>query len=98
MKRDELELEKQCRETARRHGWVALKLEKNGNKGVPDDLFLHPDGRVRLVEFKKDDRQRLRPEQAVWLARFGKIATVCHDFDTFCKWLEIDVTSGILEK
>lgn len=89
MKTDELELERRCRAEARRRGWAALKLEKNGNKGCPDDIFIHPDGHVMLIEFKKDGRQKLRPEQEVWLARFSKIAAVCYDFGAFCEMLKL---------
>lgn len=90
MKQIELTLEKRCREAARLNGWAALKLEKNGNKGVPDDLFLHPDGRFLLIEFKKDERQKPRPEQVVWLARFSKNAYLCGSFERFCELLKID--------
>ena len=87
MKHEELTLEKKCREAARRNGWAALKLEKNGNKGVPDDLFLHPDGRARLIEFKKDEKQKPRPAQVVWLHRFSKIAHLCSSYEEFCEVL-----------
>lgn len=75
MKHDELDFEKRCRAAARLAGWVALKVEKNGHKGVPDDLFIGPNGRCVLIEFKKDERQRPRPEQVLWLHRFP---TLCH--------------------
>lgn len=89
MKTEELELEKRCRAAARANGWSALKLEKNGNKGVPDDLFVHPDGRFFLIEFKKDERQKLRPEQAIWLERFSKNAYLCGSFERFCELLDL---------
>lgn len=74
MKHEELTFEKQCRAHARTHGWVACKLEKNGNKGIPDDLFISPTGRCVLVEFKKDTHQQPRPEQRLWLDRFPTLA------------------------
>lgn len=74
MKHDELDIERVCRQHARAAGWVAWKNEKNGNKGIPDDSFLHPDGRFYLVEFKKDARQHARPEQELWLRRFPHVA------------------------
>lgn len=83
MKQDELILERACRELARRKGWVACKLEKNGNKGVPDDLFITPDEKCVLVEFKKDERQRLRPEQRIWRERFPNLVHVVCSFSAF---------------
>lgn len=87
MKQEELELEKRCRAYARRRGWICCKLEKNGCKGIPDDLFIGPDQRCFLVEFKKDEKQKPRREQAVWLARFDKISFLIGSFEEFCKAL-----------
>ena len=89
MKYEELTLEKRCRSHARAFGWVCCKLEKNWHKGIPDDLFISPDERVFLIEFKKDERQKPRPEQAVWLARFRKIAHLVGSFEEFCHVLNI---------
>lgn len=89
MKQIELELEKRCRAQARRYGWVCCKLEKNGCKGIPDDLFISPDERFVLVEFKKDEKQKPRPEQAIWLRRFSKSAHLIGSYSEFCKVLGI---------
>lgn len=83
MMREELELENKCRAYARTNGWVACKLEKNGNKGVPDDLFISPREVCLLVEFKKDGKQKLRPEQKLWRERFPHIVHVISDFGAF---------------
>lgn len=90
MEHKELALERRCREYARANGWVCCKLEKNGCKGIPDDLFISPDQVCYLVEFKKDEKQKPRPEQAVWLARFSKIAHLVSSFDEFCRVLQIE--------
>lgn len=87
MRQEELKLENKCRAFARSHGWVALKLEKNGNKGVPDDLFISPEEVCLLVEFKKDEKQRLRPEQKLWHERFPRIVHIISDFEAFEKLL-----------
>lgn len=92
MKHDELDMERQCRALARTHGWVAWKNEKNGNKGIPDDSFLHPDGRFFLIEFKKDEKQRPRPEQALWLQRFPTTAFLIGSVKAFCELLSIPLT------
>lgn len=87
MKQDELLLEKQCRSMARAKGWVCWKNEKNGCKGIPDDSFLSPNGTFLLVEFKKDARQRLRPEQVQWKERFPKLVHVICSVEEFEKLL-----------
>lgn len=92
MKTEELQLEKRCREYARRCGWVCCKLEKNGNKGIPDDLFISPTEAVFLIEFKKDERQKLRPEQRLWAQRFSKIVRHVSSFEDFCKVLNLPVS------
>ena len=76
---EELELENKCRAYARTNGWVACKLEKNGNKGVPEDLFISPKEVCLLVEFKKDGKQKLRPEQRLWRERCPRIVNVISD-------------------
>lgn len=84
MKHEEYDFEKACRLMARQAGWVALKIEKNGHKGVPDDLFISPDGsRCLLVEFKKDDKQQPRQEQRQWLSRFPALCHLIGNEDSF---------------
>ena len=53
MKREERKLEVECCHIARTWGLAAVKLEKNGNKGIPDYLFIKKGGRSLYVEFKK---------------------------------------------
>lgn len=91
MKTEELELEKKCRAYARANGWVCCKLEKNGNKGIPDDLFIGSDQRCLLIEFKKNERQKARPEQKLWLERFDKIAHMVGSFGEFCRVLGLPI-------
>lgn len=83
MKHDELDFERRCRAYARQQGWLALKMEKNGHKGVPDDLFINKDGRCVLVEFKKDTKQRPRPEQTLWIEKYPNLCFLVGDFETF---------------
>jgi hypothetical protein len=87
MKIDELELERRCRAYARSRGWVCCKLEKNGCKGIPDDLFISPSQKCVLIEFKKDEKQRPRPEQKVWLRRFDRIAFLVGSYQEFMRIL-----------
>lgn len=84
MKQLEFELERKCRLYARQHGWLAWKNEKNGNKGIPDDSLLHPDRGVFLfVEFKKGEKENLRPEQKVWQKRCGNYFHRIDNFEQF---------------
>lgn len=85
MESKELELERRCRAHARAYGWVCCKLEKNGCKGIPDDLFITPDESYMLIEFKKDQHQKPRPEQRVWLQRLPKTAHIVCSFAEFCQ-------------
>lgn len=89
MNQEELKLEMKCREAARRAGWACWKNENNGNKGIPDDSFLNEDGRFLLIEFKKDEKQRLRPEQETWKKRFPNIVFRVSSYSDFCKLLKI---------
>lgn len=91
MKHEELDFERRCRAYARQQGWVAWKNEKNGHKGIPDDSFLSADGsRFLLVEFKKDTRQKARPEQELWLRKFPRTAYLIGDFETFKNLIDND--------
>lgn len=88
MKKEEFELENECRLFARSQGIVCWKNEKNGNKGIPDDSFLLPNGIIFLVEFKKNDKQKLRPEQKMWLEKYPYTCFLISSFDEFCNLIE----------
>lgn len=87
MKQDERKFENECRRIARSMGWVCAKLEKNGNTGIPDDLFISPDGICYLVEFKKSETERLRTEQRVWFDRFPLLCLRVDTWDSFYKMI-----------
>ena len=53
MNRSERKLEVECCTIARTLGLAAVKLEKNGNRGIPDYLFIKRGGRSLYVEFKR---------------------------------------------
>lgn len=88
MKHEERDLEKRCVAYARRHGWDAWKNECNGNKGIPDYSFLSRSGRFLMVEFKRDEKAHIRPEQLTWKDKHPDIIFFIHDFETFTKILE----------
>ena len=88
MQHIESEIERACRAYARSLGWVCWKNEKNGNKGIPDDTFLSPDGtRFLLIEFKKDERAYIRPEQLTWKNRYPNVVFFVSSLDQFKKIL-----------
>lgn len=83
MKHEELELEKKCRQYARERGWVMAKLEKNGHKGIPDDMLISPQGRVILCEIKKNSKAFIRPEQVHWKSRFPALIYFIDNYTDF---------------
>lgn len=85
----ERQLESNCLAFARSRGWVCWKNEPTGNKGIPDDSLLSPDGAtIILVEFKRPDgRGRLSQEQRRWLGRC-RLAFVIDNFSDFARLLE----------
>ena len=88
MKHIETEIERACRAYARERGWTCWKNEKNGNKGIPDDTFLSPDGmRFLLIEFKKDEKAYIRPEQLTWKNRYPNVVFFVSSLDQFKKIL-----------
>lgn len=88
MKHEERKIEKRCAAYARAHGWDCWKNENNGNKGIPDYSFLSASGRFLMVEFKRNEKAHVRPEQLTWQAKHPEIIFLIHDFETFKKILE----------
>lgn len=64
---------------------AAVKLENNGNKGIPDRIFIGRGGRCLFVEFKRPDGGgRVGKSQEVWLDFLGDTAAMVNDFGYFC--------------
>ena len=57
MQRERQEVELPVVRFARKHGVLALKLNLQGRRGMPDDLFLFPGGRTLFIEFKAPGEQ-----------------------------------------
>lgn len=53
MKKTEKDLENQCCAYARQRGFLAVKLENNGHRGIPDRVFIKKGGKCFFVEFKR---------------------------------------------
>lgn len=63
----ERQLEIACCTIARKIGLAAVKLEKNGNTGIPDYMFIRRGGRCVFVEFKRPGGGGVvSPEQQFW--------------------------------
>lgn len=82
MNKTEKELEEECCRIARRRGIAALKLEKNGNAGCPDRLFVARGGRTLYVEFKTV-RGVVSPEQQHWKEFLGYSSYVIRSAEEF---------------
>lgn len=71
---------KTAEKVARANGWLVNHVERARGRdgrwltpcapGFPDDLFVHPDGHVLIVEFKAK-RGRLQANQSPWLDAFA---------------------------
>ena len=70
MVRKEYQIESECKRIARARGWVIWKNVPDGCKGIPDTSLLSPCGEFIMVEFKRDNKAHIRPEQIVWQKRF----------------------------
>lgn len=68
--RSELILEQQCCNIARQKGLVAVKLEKNKHKGIPDYMFIQEGGKCLFVEFKRPDGGGIVSEEQRFWAKF----------------------------
>lgn len=85
----ELILEQQCCNIARQKGLVAVKLEKNKHKGIPDYMFIQEGGRCLFVEFKRPDGGGVvSDEQRFWSKFLGYSHRFIDDADGFLMEVE----------
>lgn len=85
MKQSETDLEKQCVRLARKNGFVSMKIEKNGHKGVPDRLFIGKN-QIYFIEFKRPGGGVVSKQQLFWhnfLKSNGIKAYFCDNFNDF---------------
>ena len=66
----ELILEQNCCNIARQKGLVAVKLEKNKHKGIPDYMFIQEGGKCLFVEFKRPDGRGVASDEQLFWAKF----------------------------
>ena len=88
MNKSEKKLENDCCMIARAKGLAAVKLEKNGHKGIPDREFMMRGGQSIYVEFKRPDGSGIiSPEQKVWAEFIGNPHFFCSSVDEFLEIL-----------
>ena len=86
---DERKLEIDCCTYARQKGIIAVKLEKNGHKGIPDYMFIAEGGITMFVEFKRPDgRGVVSNEQKYWAEFLGYSHKFIDNFEDFKKRLD----------
>jgi hypothetical protein len=84
MKKSELILEQECCNIARQKGLVAVKLEKNKHKGIPDYMFIQEGGKCLFVEFKRPDGGGIvSGEQRFWAKFLGYSHRFIDDAEEF---------------
>ena len=72
MTHTESDLVRQCCKIARSRGLAAIRMEKTGNSGVPDYIFVKEGGQTLFVEFKRPDgRGVVSAEQRYWSKFLG---------------------------
>ena len=74
----ESDLERKVCWWARAHGWLALKQDPRFHAGIPDRLFVLPNGRVVWVEFKREGQNVSLIQEAV----HGSLKRLGHDVYT----------------
>ncbi len=85
----EKNIERQCKRYAENLGWLSLKLVCPGSIGVPDRMFIAPDGDIQFVEFKTDVG-KLSAAQMRMLGIFkehGHEVQVIRDLHGFKMWV-----------
>ena len=68
--KSEFILEQECCNIARQKGLVAVKLEKNKHKGIPDYMFIQEGGKCLFVEFKRPDGKGVASDEQLFWAKF----------------------------
>lgn len=85
----EKNIERKCVEYAASCGWMHIKLDR-AKRGWPDQLFLGPNRRVFLVEFKRPG-EVARPHQLSvhrQLSAVGFDVAILDSFEAFCHWFD----------
>lgn len=88
--KSEFILEQECCNIARQKGLVAVKLEKNKHKGIPDYIFIQEGGKCLFVEFKRPDGKGVASEEQLFWAKFlgysHRFIDSKEDFEGIIEW------------
>lgn len=76
----EKQIERAVVEYAEALGWVALKMDGFGKRGIPDRLFVKDKAQTIWIEFKAPD-EPLRDLQAYWSRQLTAMGFTCHCVD-----------------
>lgn len=91
MTKSEKKLENDCCMIARKKGLAAVKLEKNGHKGIPDRIIIGPGGQTIFVEFKNPDGSGVvSKEQKEWKKFLGGSDYFISDVEEFKKLISVN--------
>ena len=91
MNKSEKKLENDCCMIARAKGLAAVKLEKNGHKGIPDRAIIGRGGKTIYVEFKNPEGTGvISPEQKAWKKFLGYSAHFISDVEEFKKLVSVN--------
>ena len=91
MNKSEKKLENDCCMLARQKGLAAVKLEKNGHKGIPDRVIVGPGGKTIYVEFKNPEGTGvISPEQRAWKKFLGYSAHFVSSVEEFQKLISVN--------
>ena len=81
---NERKLEIDCCTYARQRGIIAVKLQKNSHKGIPDYMFIAEGGATMFVEFKRPDGKGvISDEQRYWAKFLGYSHRFIDNFKEF---------------
>ena len=91
MNKSEKKLENDCCMLARQKGLAAVKLEKNGHKGIPDRAIIGQGGKTIYVEFKNPEGTGvISAEQKAWKKFLGYSAHFVSSVEEFKKLISIN--------
>jgi hypothetical protein len=89
---NEKQLERKCCREAERRGWLAWKMVSPNRIGVPDRIFIGPDGEGIFVEFKQPGG-KVRPSQErtlIALTNMNHRVKAIDSFDIFMSYMGFD--------
>lgn len=80
----ERDIQKKVRDYAKRQGWLTFKWDGTNARGVPDCIFINPNGLVMFVEFKATGKKptKLQTRRIDQLENQGAFVAIIDNVDT----------------